>query len=103
VPICAICLVTPATHGQRATVVVNCHIAVAAICVEAPNPLEPLPWPELSAALWQTCPELTILERAEFLRPVNTADLSDLGYAELDQINYWKPATIGELVFNWWD
>lgn len=28
---------------------------------------------------------------------------SELNEAELDQISYWKPETIGEIIFNQWD
>jgi hypothetical protein len=27
----------------------------------------------------------------------------DLAPAEWKQIDYWKPRTIGDVVFNWWD
>ena len=41
---------------------------------------------------------------ADLLRiPLPKVDLSDLGPHEHDQINYWKPDTVGELLFNFWD
>ncbi|MEU7455404.1 hypothetical protein [Streptosporangium roseum] len=40
---------------------------------------------------------------AELALPVARADLSELGEAEMDQIRYWRPETVGELVFNFWD
>ena len=35
--------------------------------------------------------------------PLSQVDLSALDPGEHDQINYWKPATVGELLFNYWD
>lgn len=29
--------------------------------------------------------------------------LSCLNKAELHQVNYWRPNTVGEIIFNWWD
>lgn len=40
---------------------------------------------------------------AELSMPVARADLSDLATAEVDQIRYWNPATVGDLLFNSWD
>jgi hypothetical protein len=40
---------------------------------------------------------------AELTLPVARADLSELGEVEMDQIHYWRPETVGELVFNFWD
>ena len=35
--------------------------------------------------------------------PLSQADLSALDRVEHDQIGYWKPATVGELLFHFWD
>ncbi|MEW2443624.1 hypothetical protein [Micromonospora marina] len=35
--------------------------------------------------------------------PLTQVDLSALYRAEHVQIGYWKPATVGELLFNYWD
>ena len=40
---------------------------------------------------------------AELMRPLQQADLSGLNEAEHQQIDYWQPATIGEVIFNFWD
>jgi hypothetical protein len=39
----------------------------------------------------------------ELHTPAAVVDLSELSRAERDQINYWKPATLGDLLFNFWD
>ncbi|RAN91985.1 hypothetical protein GAR05_06549 [Micromonospora saelicesensis] len=35
--------------------------------------------------------------------PLSQVDLSALSPHEHDQVNYWKPTTVGELLFNFWD
>ncbi len=39
----------------------------------------------------------------ELNRPIAPSDLEVLGDRELEQVKYWKPKRIGQLVFNWWD
>ncbi|SOD85470.1 hypothetical protein [Streptomyces sp. Ag109_G2-15] len=34
---------------------------------------------------------------------IDRVDLRDLAEAELRQVRYWRPRTLGELMFNWWD
>ena len=48
-------------------------------------------------------PQVIIATKEELSRCIETTDLEILNRMELDQIKYWKPQTIGELVFNWWD
>ncbi|WP_422122546.1 hypothetical protein DHX103_12155 [Planococcus sp. X10-3] len=49
----------------------------------------------------------TVLPTAELEAPVPKTmdDLPDLrlNKGELDQIKYWKPETIGQIIFNYWD
>lgn len=46
-----------------------------------------------------------ILEERELNEPFNqdVINHSKLNAAELEQITYWKPETIGEVIFNYWD
>jgi hypothetical protein len=44
-----------------------------------------------------------VLPAAELRQPLTSADLSDLSAHEHEQIRYWKPQTVGELLFNYWD
>jgi hypothetical protein len=44
-----------------------------------------------------------VLSAAELRHPLAVSDLSELTAAEHKQIRYWKPATAGELLFNYWD
>lgn len=47
--------------------------------------------------------EETVLDRATLCADLSTADLSELDPAEHEQITYWRPGTVGEVLFNWWD
>ena len=44
-----------------------------------------------------------LLRGAELRAPPPDALVERLPACELKQVRYWKPATIGELIFNWWD
>jgi len=44
-----------------------------------------------------------VLNPEELNNPIQPNDLKQLNSAELGQIEYWKPETVGEIVFNWWD
>ncbi|MGB5916665.1 MAG: hypothetical protein WBG63_17505 [Phormidesmis sp.] len=44
-----------------------------------------------------------IFSASELAQPITDETLSDLSDAEINQIEYWKPSAIGELVFNFWD
>lgn len=44
-----------------------------------------------------------VMSVAELDRLLSTVDLSELNPFEHDQIRYWKPGTVGELTFNYWD
>lgn len=48
-------------------------------------------------------PEMTIATCEELSRKIEKSDLEQLDRIEREQIKYWKPQTIGELAFNWWD
>jgi len=44
-----------------------------------------------------------ILTADQLQTPLTQVDLSALDPHEHDQIGYWKPTTLGELLFNFWD
>ncbi|GIH61835.1 hypothetical protein Msi02_26520 [Microbispora siamensis] len=48
-------------------------------------------------------PSVRLLTRRELDTPLRSYDLSDLDEAELRQIAYWQPGTLGELLFHHWD
>ena len=59
-------------------------------------------WPELAA-------KLSALSEWEYLSPrflnqrVSGELTAELGKGELEQMKYWKPETIGDVIFNNWD
>ncbi|GIF91035.1 hypothetical protein [Catellatospora chokoriensis] len=57
---------------------------------------------ELAEAIGEVS-DLRILTRDELLQPLGSADLADLAAAEIKQIAYWRPTTVGDLLFNLWD
>ena len=72
----------------------------------------PRPWRDLRptfaddpavAAAIVAASALRPLAVAELSTPLDQADLSALGPGEHRQIAYWKPDTVGELLFNYWD
>ena len=46
---------------------------------------------------------LRLLARSELEIPIRLIDTSDLDRAERREITFWKPKTLGELLFNYWD
>jgi hypothetical protein len=52
----------------------------------------------------QLSPFYKVLSVKELNEPLNIkSDSINLNSAELEQISYWKPKTIGEVIFNFWD
>ncbi|RYD68523.1 MAG: hypothetical protein EOP83_00665 [Verrucomicrobiaceae bacterium] len=57
------------------------------------------------------CPQLAtafgagfhIMSREEACSAISPEALVQLGEAELVQMRYWNPSTVGDLVFNFWD
>ena len=49
-----------------------------------------------------TDPSFRLLTKKELHQPWQN-HVSRLGTAEITQIRYWKPATIGEIIFHFWD
>lgn len=58
--------------------------------------------PDLAATL-TTLTDDRILTVEQLQTPLTHVDLSALDPDEHDQIDYWKPSTVGELLFNFWD
>jgi hypothetical protein len=44
-----------------------------------------------------------VVSRSELEKPIRQKDLGPLAAIEMDQIRYWKPARVGDVVFNCWD
>ena len=44
-----------------------------------------------------------LLSRAELERAIHEDDLRHLSPAEMKELRYWRPARVGDIVFNFWD
>ena len=92
-------------HG--ASTAVLGHNSVSIIALAAPRPPDDatvtfIDRPELAAAVRAAC-DLPILTMQQLNASISTADLTALGANEHRQIRHWRPNTIGELLFNFWD
>ncbi|MGW3606387.1 hypothetical protein [Micromonospora sp. NPDC005161] len=58
--------------------------------------------PDLAAAITNLT-DVQVLTVDQLQAPLAQLDLSALGPDEHHQILYWKPTTLGELLFNFWD
>lgn len=45
----------------------------------------------------------TFLDKAVLTSPPDEAALSRLAPAEIEQLNYWPPRRLGDIIFNHWD
>lgn len=77
-------------------------IAFAALRDEGETRLEFVDDEPLAAAFNALSP-FRALSVAELKRPFGPEDLASLNEAECQQVTYWQPATVGDLVFNFWD
>lgn len=59
--------------------------------------------PEIASETSRLFPDVTIANAADLHRSVTKDDLAQLAPADRKQVEYWKPRTIGQLAFNWWD
>jgi len=89
-------------EGTRLSVLCNTHYPLVAFM----DPADPAPRyvdaPELHR-FFREQTEFTPLD-TEFLRANPTREhLRDLGPTELQQIDYWRPENLGEIIFNGWD
>lgn len=58
--------------------------------------------PGLAAAITDVI-DVHLLTAGELNTLLSRADVDDLGRGEPAQIAYWRPGTVGELLFNFWD
>ncbi|MGW0730281.1 hypothetical protein [Streptomyces sp. GbtcB7] len=91
--------------GIRSTVL--CHEVLPVVAFVASPPQAGAPLADFtSPPAWADAFELggfRLLDVGELGMPLAAADTSELAEAELEQVRYWRPSTVGELVFNWWD
>ena len=104
---------TPNFHAARLqsptrSIFVLGHSNFQIICIavqtdDADQQLEFIDEPKIAAEVSRLFPDIEISSATELNRPITDADLAQLPQKEREQVNYWKPRTIGQLAFNWWD
>ncbi|QYN19186.1 hypothetical protein [Amycolatopsis sp. DSM 110486] len=97
--------VTITGRGWSRTVLCHAHLAVVAFPSAPPQGWEsprtfdePPDWAGQFALAG-----FRVLGQVELATPVEALDLSSLAGAERTQARHWRPATLGELLFNCWD
>jgi hypothetical protein len=91
--------------GRRLDLLCHRHLPLLAVAVSSTDSSAALVFVEdvgLREALSETGP-FRLLTVAELTAALSSADLSELGAAELKQIAYWQPDTVGQVLFNSWD
>lgn len=91
------------TSSGRSTVL--CHevlpvVAFAASPPQAGAPLSDFTPPPLWADAFEAA-GFRLLDVDELGRPLASADTSELAAEEMERVGYWRPSTVGELMFNW--
>ncbi|WP_320069258.1 hypothetical protein [Micromonospora sp. RTGN7] len=94
------------THAQHPIAVLR-HIALPLIAFARPRAggdvtITFVDHPALAAAITNLT-DAPVLTGVQLRAPLSQVDLSALDSHEHDQIGYWKPTTVGELLFNFWD
>ncbi|MEV6297653.1 hypothetical protein AB0M41_46630 [Streptomyces sp. NPDC051896] len=91
--------------GTRSSVL--CHEVLPVVAFVASPPLTGVPLAGFTPPpAWAGAFELggfRLLDVEELRTSLAEADTSELAEAELEQVRYWRPSTVGELMFNWWD
>ncbi|MDB5346395.1 MAG: response regulator receiver protein [Schlesneria sp.] len=59
--------------------------------------------PQITLELVRLFPHVKVAYHADLTQILSDAELSNLDNMEIEQVNYWKPTTVGETMFNWWD
>jgi hypothetical protein len=94
-------------YGQEQVMLLgHQHVPFLATAAPAPAgaPVTFIHDPRLHNALALSPPEpFRLLTLGQLQAPLHLIDCTALDRAELHQISNWKPATAGELIFNYWD
>ncbi|MGC4749114.1 hypothetical protein ACLQ28_26155 [Micromonospora sp. DT201] len=94
------------THAQHRIAVLR-HTALPIVAFASPRApgdsnITFIENPGLAAAITNLT-DAQVLTLDQLHTPLAQIDLSALDPGEQDQISYWKPNTLGELLFNFWD
>jgi hypothetical protein len=97
--------VTIAGRGESRTALCHAHLPLVAFTdtpPEAGRPpsgfVDPPAWAEAFGAAG-----LRALRADELATPMSRVDVAEPAEAELEQMRYWQPDTLSDLLFNWWD
>lgn len=97
-------LITLGNRPEMVRVLCNVHYPIAGFATPAAYEgdvyLEFIDCPELAEAL---SAEFSIITRQDACASVAEELVAQLGDAELNQIRYWRPQRIGDVIFNYWD
>jgi len=56
-----------------------------------------------ASEIMRSFPDVAVASSTERNRSITNDDLAQLAPAERKQVDDWKPPTLGQLAFNWWD
>lgn len=85
--------------GKSIRILLNHHYPLLAFASSLGRPTF-IDVPEISIKFM---PYYTVLTKEYLNSPLTPEHLSALSKAELTQISYWNPKTVGEIIFNKWD
>ncbi len=92
--------------GGPIAVLLNSHFPVVGFAVPPrkgdTGPLEFLDCDGI-ADIFRGSGEYEVLGRTELERTVSPKDLEQLAPGEIKQAGYWRPARVGDVIFNFWD
>jgi hypothetical protein len=92
-------------RSQTVAVLLNAHypmIALADPVADGDRQLCFVDAPDV-AAVFRTFGIYEVLVSSDLTAPLTTEACRHLASAELEQVEYWKPRRVGDLVFNFWD
>ena len=89
---------------ERVRIICNAHFPIVAFCRPATREGDiQLEYIDCAKLADQLRDSFTVLSAAEASAGVSSELTSNLGEAELDQMRYWSPQRIGDVIFNHWD
>ncbi|MCT9076504.1 hypothetical protein [Streptomyces fulvoviolaceus] len=97
--------VTITGRGHSHVVLCHAHLPVVAFTDTLPvsgRPLSGFVDPPTWVAGFEAV-GLRPLPVDELSTPMSRVDVSELTKVELDEIRYWRPDALSDLLFNWWD
>ena len=90
---------------NTAFVLINAHYPVCAFTKEFADRGDPIEFSECTelADAFRRVSRFTPIPLAHLQRRPEAEDLAGLDQVEMEQVSYWKPETIAEIIFNYWD